>query len=77
MLNEKFASLPRKMDFYLTTSASSFPCFQIMQISMINTTGRLPPLFYFPESTFGEIQTYSSQLYDAMALKSNIFWMFY
>ena len=26
---EKFASLARKMDFYLTTSESTFPCFQI------------------------------------------------
>ena len=26
---EKFISLGRKMDFYLSTSASTFPCFQI------------------------------------------------
>ena len=29
ILNEKFASLAQKMDFYLTFSASTFPCFQI------------------------------------------------
>ena len=26
---EKFHNLKRKMDFYLTTSVSTFPCFQI------------------------------------------------
>ena len=30
ILNEKFASLARKMDFYLTISASTFPCFYII-----------------------------------------------
>ena len=29
MFNEKFASLAQKKDFYLTTIASTFPCFQI------------------------------------------------
>ena len=29
ILHEKFASLAPKIDFYLTTSASSVPCFQI------------------------------------------------
>ena len=29
IFHEKFGSLGRKMDFYMTTSASYFPCFQI------------------------------------------------
>ena len=29
MFHEKFDNLDRKMDFYLTTRASTFPCFQI------------------------------------------------
>ena len=38
-LNEKFASLARKMDFYLTTSGSIFPCFKINWIEQWKTKG--------------------------------------
>ena len=34
---EKFSSSDRKMDFYLTTSASTLPCFQIIWF-MINAS---------------------------------------
>ena len=32
IVNEKFASLAQKMDFYLTSSVSSFSCFQITYV---------------------------------------------
>ena len=36
ILHEKFASWAQKMDLYLTTSASTFPCFQITKMQSMD-----------------------------------------